>query len=222
MALFEVPGWSVPDAPAPGNTNKRKRNATKSDEKVSTAEINFEKLMKRLESGKDVPQPHPKKTKGKQKSKPAADSDQPNDTTPRFKAAERGAEQTQKNKRADRRQRKKAAQSSAAPSSERERDGDGEDASSPRKRKKKGGEHDAETKELPEPSSVRSTSPEEKTSAGLTAMQAGMRHSLDGARFRYVLPHLPSYCSTPSHRHTRTAGGSTSYCTSLTALMRTR
>ncbi|KAI0265153.1 methyltransferase-domain-containing protein [Gloeopeniophorella convolvens] len=48
MALFEVPGWSVPDAPA-SMSKKRKRPANVGDQdKVQSAAVNLDKLMNKL------------------------------------------------------------------------------------------------------------------------------------------------------------------------------
>lgn len=54
MALFEVPGWSIPSVARPtSQPRKRKRPGANSNdsEKMQSAEVNIEKLMKKLDSG---------------------------------------------------------------------------------------------------------------------------------------------------------------------------
>lgn len=59
MALFEVPGWSMPpDARPASNPKKRKRpGAGPEADKIQTAQVNLEKLMKSLDSDKPTTRP---------------------------------------------------------------------------------------------------------------------------------------------------------------------
>ncbi|KAF9263536.1 hypothetical protein L218DRAFT_927209 [Marasmius fiardii PR-910] len=76
MPLFDVPGWSLPEAPVAessantSNSRKRKRpdNDTNSDKNIRSAEVNLEKIVKTL-TGKSTTFPGYKKQKIKKSSK---------------------------------------------------------------------------------------------------------------------------------------------------------
>lgn len=57
MALFEVPGWSVPADMHPvtsQNARKRKRPVPETTSKLQTAEVNVEKLMKSIDNSREL------------------------------------------------------------------------------------------------------------------------------------------------------------------------
>ena len=83
MPLFDVPGWSVPVAPTTDTSGSRKRKRPSTDgdvNKLETAHINFEKLMKKLEASDAAPSGGKKqKREGEHRTKerPARDSAHP-------------------------------------------------------------------------------------------------------------------------------------------------
>lgn len=159
MALFDIPGWSVTTAPvtetSKTESKKRKRPSSESD-RLQSAELNLEKLVKRLKgkpaSNRDVVPPREAKTstgkkKEKKRGKNAGASEETKKTISRPKPL-------------------KAAEKGSIPS--------------PRANKKIKTNHEAT--ETASSTNITFVSQE----AGLTARQQGMKQSLDGARFRCV------------------------------------
>ncbi|KAI9467247.1 putative uracil phosphoribosyltransferase [Lactarius psammicola] len=72
MALFDVPGWSVPSAPVAVPSKKRKRPSKQGLDDIQSAAMNVEKLMERLAAE----QTHAR-TKGDHGGGVSADADQP-------------------------------------------------------------------------------------------------------------------------------------------------
>ena len=163
MALFDVPGWTVPGAPVAVPSKKRK--PPQGLDQIQAATVNVEKLMKRLATE----QTHDR-TKG-DRSGLSADAD---------------AQQPPKKKR---KRVKYKVQQSHTPAPAR---GDGEQNTPKKKRKdrqnKTGGDKVVSS---PSPASPHSTS--QPSDNALTTLQRGMKQSLDGARFRYVKPPLPPH-----------------------------
>ncbi|KIP09213.1 hypothetical protein PHLGIDRAFT_68064 [Phlebiopsis gigantea 11061_1 CR5-6] len=166
MALFQVPGWSVPRAPVASSSShsrKRKRRDSESESKVQSAAVNVEKLFAKLGQG-NAEQPKKKNSKGK------------------GKAVERVAsEQTGRAGKARRvqpaRDSEDAARSTAAARNSKQE----------KNKKQKGGKPDKSQER--EPVAAQSTQQGTKSASpakGLTALQANMKHSLDGARFRWI------------------------------------
>ena len=59
MALFDVPGWSIPDDPVAVTPKKRKRTSKHDSDKVQSATVNIEKLMGQLAApGPTAEKPH--------------------------------------------------------------------------------------------------------------------------------------------------------------------
>lgn len=183
MSLFEVPGWSVPAAPVQASSSKkRKRPEPDAGAKVQSAAVNVEKLMAKLEAGDGE---HARKKAKKAKGK-AVERDAP----------QKGAPQPKKDGGKGPKQGKPAQKKHV-------KDGEGDEegkegrvqAASPndapkKKNKNKGKGKGAEKAQQQEPEAMspapkpapgkKNASPEK----GLTKLQAGMKHSLDGARFR--------------------------------------
>jgi len=74
--LFEVPGWSVstePLSPSPSKKSKKRKRPHDNDgssEKLESAQVNLDKLMKTLERADSVTRPQKKKHKGKKSTGP--------------------------------------------------------------------------------------------------------------------------------------------------------
>lgn len=202
MALFKVPGWSVPSAPIAGpsaeaHPRKRKRNENEKEEsKLQSAAVNVEKLMATLGAmgagGEDIGQPkRAKKGKGKARDKreEAGAGVKEGDKAPRTQKTEyKERKERKKGEKDARKPRETAASPAANPlvqsqeksAKKQKKKGRGSDANTT-----KNSEHDEEVAEkpVPPPQSKKSQSAGQD---GLTTMQARMKQSLDGARFRYV------------------------------------
>ncbi|CAL1701497.1 unnamed protein product [Somion occarium] len=179
MALFEVPGWTVPSAPLPSASRKRKRGAPDTD-KVSAAEVNVEQLIAKIGTGQghtDTPKKK-QKTKGKQKAKEHGSASR-NQPSPSSKAKGAKVVQHEDSKRVE-----VAASSSSS----------GKKSINQSKKNRKTEGSQTTPKVAPETKKTKLD-----TQSGLTAMQANMKHSLDGARFRWINETL--YKSDSQHAH---------------------
>ena len=167
MSLFEVPGWTVPETPLPGpprGARKRKRHLeTKFTEKLDSASVNVEKLIAKL-GEEHTAGDHTKQRRKKSKvtvvepitTEVPAGHARPNGKNGGGRREDEGAR----------------LRSSAGGSS---------------KRSKKVKEKAKHEKVQPEPApppklQVQRTG----VSEGLTVLQSTMKHSLEGARFRYT------------------------------------
>lgn len=187
MPLFDVPGWSVPGAPTPDShtSKKRKRPASDGDaNKLETAHINFEKLMEKLEASDPTPAGSKKQKKERERQR--------DDIRPRH-----SAELTQKGISGVKSKGKKPVQEKVA----------SEQAKTPSKRNRDVGHEgrNADSRLLKPPKKKRNTQQpdhpgtpaHESGIAGdtkpppqdqkLTKLQAGLKNSLNGARFRCEL-----------------------------------
>ncbi len=184
MALFEVPGWTVPSALVAESSNSRKRKRPDTNgapaNKIQSAAINVEKLMKKLSAAEKEGEEYPKKKgkKGNAGGKPSAQRSEGE----RKKGQGKGAQPTKR----EREEKRKDVSVARV-------DVKGADEHLGKKNKKnqaaeeKSYSADNATKEHP------ALSPSHKNKGpaeGLTTMQANMKQSLDGARFRYVQPAL--------------------------------
>lgn len=167
MALFDIPGWTVSAPPLAESSRhvskKRKRPASDGD-KLQSAEVNLEKLVKRLKGKGDA---ETRGSKGKEKEKAGKKTEMK-----REKKSKAQTVDTEVKKKTISRPMPLKAMDRTSISSER-----------PAKRQK--------TKPVvTEASSRSSLSPTKKVDGdstdGLTALQKGMKQSLDGARFRCV------------------------------------
>lgn len=179
MPLFDVPGWNVSGAPVTESQPSKKRKRGRDEDKVQSAEINFEKLMEKLDaqaSGADHP------SKKKKKPKPQRSAAGSNVHNKMAHTRQDGAEPKQK--RIERKQKATTPRGASAVQSE--------SGLSEKKGKKSKVEHAklADSQHVPNPN-VHGRDHEPKD--GLTVLQAGMKNSLDGARFRY-----PKLFSCPS------------------------
>ncbi|KAH7887886.1 putative uracil phosphoribosyltransferase [Phlebopus sp. FC_14] len=160
MALFEVPGWSMPSPPVSAKKRKRGHSLQNSDQ-LRAAEANVEKLIHSLDAGKNTPDAPNQKKKRKhdrghsQLDKDLATSSAPLVTFPSVKLC-------------------------------RTENGGG---ASVNKKKRKGKPNSTVEEDRTGPSLPRSkasTSTQNDNDSGLTSLQKGMRVSLNGARFRWI------------------------------------
>lgn len=163
MALFDVPGWSIPDEPVAGTSKKRKRASKQNFDKVQSVTANMERLMEQLAAS-----PAAENTRHEEdKSGVCVVGDRP----PKKKC---------------RRVKRNKSQQSPTPAVVQE----DETHKAPGKKKKKdkhkgvSGEKAIMTRFPAE-----SRPPPDSRSTSLTSLQHGMKRSLDGARFRYVIHH---------------------------------
>lgn len=204
MALFEVPGWSVPSAPIAGpsadsHPRKRKRNESEKEEsKLQSAAVNVEKLMATLGAmggaGEDGSQPkRAKKGKGKRREEReetagAGDVKEGGKATRTHKTEYKERKETKKGEKGVRKPRETAAETAADPPVQ------SQDKPGKKQKKKrrdsdanvtKSNEHESELSDKPNPP-PQSRKSQSAAEDGLTTMQARMKQSLDGARFRCV------------------------------------
>jgi ribosomal RNA-processing protein 8 len=167
MSLFEVPGWSVPATPVQSSSSKkRKRSEPETDAKVQSATINVERLIAKLGQG-DSGQTKKKANKGKGKATVYASPDRPQEKSPKPQKKAWTADEAQSHKDSSR----LAAVAGAS------RKG--------KNKKSKGKEKPQQPAKPAEPLKKQGTLKEQASPAkGLTTLQANMKHSLDGARFR--------------------------------------
>lgn len=169
MALFDVPGWGVPGAPVAEaqNSRKRKRPSAPNGDKVATATVNLEKLMRKLDPVGDTSRPVSTKNQRSKKAKGTAGQDKK--TAPRRTSPERPRKKEPPQKRT----REETSSSPHDPPS--------------RKKTKKNANAKGESQG---PAASMSAKPSKgappKSKEGLTVLQAGMKNSLEGARFRQV------------------------------------
>ncbi|GBE79347.1 25S rRNA (adenine(645)-N(1))-methyltransferase [Sparassis crispa] len=234
MALFEVPGWSVPStlvSDGPHSARKRKRVPAQDGDRVSGAVVNFEKLMKKLAAGsgtgKEAERPRgnakrknkiPKRDTGrgdKEKEKKARrETGRPQDACTQV---QRGESMGMDKGRANRKKKGEAVRAEPSdgrdgvpPTKEEKKklaqsvplDVHDEEGPSRKKRKwkdKQKNQDDAASHDAPRSSSTGRPTQTSKAEQGLTALQAGMKSSLDGARFRWINELL--YKSDSEHAH---------------------
>jgi ribosomal RNA-processing protein 8 len=164
MSLFAVSGWNAPSKVAVSdvvNSRKRKRAVVADeDAKVATATVNIEKLMRKLDTGGTRPR---RKEKKKEKAHKAS-----NEVSNSSGAA--------KLSKKDLAQRKKPTKGSPAKEGEKKK----------QQKSLKNAKPIVEKRETADTSKTHGDAPVRKheTAKGLTALQATMKSSLEGARFR--------------------------------------
>ncbi len=198
MALFDIPGWSIPDEPVAVTSKKRKRASKQNTDKVQSATANVEKLMMQLAAS-----PAAESTRGELKEGRgrgvSADGDRPPE------------------KKRRRVKRNQSQQQSSAPAAVQE---DGSHKASRTKRRKDRRKETSGKEVIGTSSPTESRPPPESRSTSLTSLQHGMKQSLDGARFRYVIHHnFHAVCPALEHAFQYSAGGSTRSYTSQTVSM---
>ena len=195
MALFEVPGWSLKDTPISQishNSKKRKRpsgsddaetSSATSSSKLHSAVQNMEKLVASLGAAEDGTS-KPRKNKNKKQGR--ADERKPR------KESVNNSPSTRKQKVAGDIEKGLAVKGKKVRNAS-----EGESrANAPAKKQKKEQSHDGQrTSEkktqpfvtsAPPASAIAINRKGKNKEEGLTTLQAGMKQSLDGARFRCV------------------------------------
>jgi ribosomal RNA-processing protein 8 len=180
MALFNVPGWSVPSAAPSQSSQKRKRPAHDGD-KIPSA--NLEKLMNKLKSDKSADGDSPRAPKRRRRS--GSDAGEKGDESSRSQSGKGIAEWGSR-----RREKKPSTSMISGP------------------KKMKGTKNNVkpveQTASIPALTSMKLPAGQTNftfkaksppASAGLTSLQKDMKHSLDGARFRCVREHLLAFLS---------------------------
>lgn len=199
MALFDVPGWSVPDEPVRVTPKKRRRTSKQTFDKVQSATVNLERLVEQLAASPAAENTRSDPKEGKSGGV-SADGDRP--------AKKR------------RRVKKNKSQQSPTPAITPAPQEDGTHEASRKKRKKDKRKETSGEKVTGTPSSLESRPPPPEPRSKLTSLQHGMKQSLDGARFRYV-NHRSFYAGCPTILHVlqNPVGGSTRSSTSQTVPM---
>jgi ribosomal RNA-processing protein 8 len=189
MALFDVPEWSIPGEPVVVVTSKKRKRASKQNfDKVQSAATNVERLMEQLAAAPAADNTRHEQKEGKSGGV-SADGDRPP-------------------KKKHRRVKRNKSQQSPTPAAVQ----DEIHKVSRKKRKEKSREKATVTL-----SSTKTPPPPESRSTSLTSLQHGMKQSLDGARFRYVIHHnFHVLFPTVEHAFQYPAGGSTRSSTSQT------
>jgi ribosomal RNA-processing protein 8 len=197
MVLFDVPGWSIPDEPVGITSKKRKRASKQNVDKVQSAASNMERLMEQLAAGPAAENTRRELKDGKSGGV-SADGDRPP-------------------KKERRRVKRDKSQQSPTPAAVQK----DETKKTPRKKRKK----DKRLEKSGEKATVtlsptETRPPPESRSTSLTSLQHGMKQSLDGARFRYVI-HRDFHARFPAVEHAfqYPVGGSTRSSTSQTVPM---
>ncbi|RDB22865.1 hypothetical protein Hypma_010341 [Hypsizygus marmoreus] len=184
MALFDVPGWTMPAKPVAESSNqvskKRKRPASLDADKLQAAEVNLDKLVKRLKGNS---------------SEASKSAQTPN--RGEISASSKGDRQGKKTKKA------KPKASSGAEKKEISwpkplQPTDKDLALLARPTKKAKTKHMVETSTPPPPAAVSKKA--KGLAASLTALQQGMKQSLDGARFRMINESLYKTDSRKAHQ----------------------
>ncbi|KDQ64703.1 hypothetical protein JAAARDRAFT_188006 [Jaapia argillacea MUCL 33604] len=182
MALFEVPGWSMPTAPTatPSHSSrKRKRGSGNPDPvKIHTAETNVEKLMQTLEGGGDRP------------------------TNKKRKQGKGGRERLGKGKEQDVEEKVEVVREKGQRKGKGKSEGlrGKHDADEPVKKNKGRTTKDlSKEQQRASPPVKKASIPKASSTPGLTTLQAQMKQSLDGARFRWINEEL--YKSDSKHAH---------------------
>lgn len=186
MALFEVPGWTVPTEPVVvSKRRKRPSHAGGTDGKPQAAPVNVEKLMKKLETAPSQGSAKKDRQKRKRPGLDILESETANNT-----ASSSLAVQLEDEKRKHLALDSALARSKILPES-----------TEPQKKRKRKACQDADEKPAPavivEP--VTSGQQPQPAIPGMTALQAKMKQQLGGARFRYVAVAVVSFQTLTDH-----------------------
>lgn len=197
MALFDVPGWSIPDEPVAVMPKKRKRASKQNLDKVQSAATNMERLMEQLAASPAAENTQHELKEGKSGGV-SADGD---------RSPEKKRRHIKRNK----------SQQSPTPAAVPE---DETHKASRKNRKKDKRKERSGEKATVMLSPTENRPPPESRSTSLTSLQYGMKQSLDGARFRYVIHHsFHARFPTVEHAFQYTAGGSMRSSTNQTVPM---
>ncbi|KAF8076251.1 ribosomal RNA-processing protein 8 [Lyophyllum atratum] len=179
MPLFDIPGWSVTSPPiteSSSQSKKRKRPASDTH-KLQSAEVNLEKLVKKLKGGSSVDDQgkHGEKKRGQM-------------------GLLGGKQKAEKQKAKSKADAVKGQKKISRPRPLKATETDSALPLRPAKRGKT--EHTVESS-----SAVASTRKSlDSSTSGLTALQQGMKQSLDGARFRLINESLYKTDSHEAHQ----------------------
>ena len=206
MSLFEVPGWSVPSAPVQ-ESKKRKRpsRAADGDEKVRAVEVNLEKLVAKMDaiSGSgEAKGPKKKKAKREGGADDGAADARPSGSAKEDKKGRKNNGEAKSGAGMNKKKRKEETKSDTSGPLQSE---SASPAVAPLSKKaKKAAQAQAVAKPgqpaaTPDTKTAKSESKNAGVSKDLTALQSGMKNSLEGARFRCVSL-LSQFTYTTSHR----------------------
>ncbi|KAI0637944.1 methyltransferase-domain-containing protein [Trametes polyzona] len=229
MSLFEVPGWSVPAAPVAQQSKKRKRPPPKEKEslddiddaqRIRAAQKNIEKLMQSLGAssdamdGEEAGRPSKKKRAGKEKKGKG--------TTP-VESESRATERTKKHTESRTNSKEKKTANDQKKSEPVQRPVDKPKVKEQKQKQKQkqksrraesvdarsdaessqGASHVAVSPKVqntdPTPSKKSRKNSDAAKQPGLTTLQANMKKSLDGARFRLINEMLYKSDSAKAH-----------------------
>ncbi|KIJ70248.1 hypothetical protein HYDPIDRAFT_104934 [Hydnomerulius pinastri MD-312] len=170
MALFEVPGWSMPSAPISAQTSskKRKRPGSQNSNLLHSAETNLDKLIETLGEGAGANDGERHGTK-KKKKKHDKLSSQPNNNQVRPPPTA---------------SKKLAAAKDPGPSASPTPTSNTDSSPKKKSKRKKSKATDVD-RSGPSDQSPKAPKPAQNNT-GLTSLQRNMKESLDGARFRLI------------------------------------
>lgn len=183
MSLFDIPGWSVQDAPVRQASAARKRKRPSdadpaSSAKMDSAKRNMDKAIASIATGMDAIDRAEKKKEKRLEKMRAVVKSHPPAKSPKQNA--NGANQSKGKLTGEGSGGKHAKEPLAGPSKTKD------NTTRPTKKQKKGKPNADASQEMQESPTASSVPPKGKPKAaqGLTTLQASMKHSLDGARFR--------------------------------------
>ncbi|KAI0761705.1 methyltransferase-domain-containing protein [Irpex lacteus] len=208
MALFEVPGWSIPEAPvslSSSNSRKRKRPADAEAEvptsstKLHSAVKNVEKLMASLEDNGEATS----KTQKNRRQRKGRDREEGEQKRKEFAREARPNKQKGERKREGNGTGKKHAEMGTPESSAKKTNAT--PTKKPKKDKGKDEKSQPPADSQPATSSANGSSRAQgkKKAEGLTSLQADMKNSLDGAKFRWINETLYKSDSSSAHEMMR-------------------
>jgi ribosomal RNA-processing protein 8 len=189
MALFDVPGWSVPVDPVTVTPKKRRWSSKHDSNKIRSATVNVEKVMKQLSAHPGPAEGTRRELKGDKEEGSSAEGGRP----PKKK-----------------RRRVEGNKSQQAPTPLVQHV---ETHRTPKKKKKKDGAKGTSGDKGAGPQARSSSQLAPESRSTLTSLQHDMKQSLDGARFRYVIHRLLRRV-TLIHALYKPAGGLTRSSTS--------
>ncbi|KAI0770743.1 methyltransferase-domain-containing protein [Irpex lacteus] len=207
MALFEVPGWSIPDAPvslSSSTSRKRKRPADAEAElptsstKLHSAVKNMEKLMASLEEDDAATSKAQKKRKQRKGGDREGSEQNRRESVSEARPKQKGQQKQEGNRTGKKRADMDTPESSTKKTS----------ATPTKKPKKDKGKNDksqppADSQPTTSSANGSSKAKGKKKAEGLTSLQADMKNSLDGAKFRWINETLYKSDSSSAHEMMR-------------------
>lgn len=175
MPLFEVPDWNVPSSVQSSvqsgkPSKKRKRSVNEEDVRLGEVAFNFEKLVKQLEEGGST------SPKGKKKARSEGlKSEKKTENTSNADRRPEGKKERKTKQKLKEKPPKPTENSTVLPLKKK------------RKKENKFEQTPVVTEDTPKPPKLSKKSKSSKE-ANLTPLQSKMKATLEGARFRCVLP----------------------------------